>query len=344
MQTPAEVASSQAQPPSEALQLERAPSRIKSRANIPRLLLTYALSAAALLYCLRQIDWSTFLLQLTSINYPLFGGFMTIFTVMMLWADAFAIASVYRRTLGPTSVRDMAVLRGASYLPSLLNYHLGQAMFTWYISRSYRAPVWQVAGTTLLNYCATLGSLVVLAAGAWALSADPKPWLSHALLLLASLAALYLLAISFAQSWLVRWEATRVLTEAGLKGHLWALVTRLPHIAVLFTGSWIPFFFFDVPIPLTDALVFIPILLLVGALPLTPQGVGTREIVALQLLSSHAPGTTEEGAAKITACCLCWAVALTLVEAALSLIASPMVAKIASPSRHAIEPVPSAPH
>jgi hypothetical protein len=105
-----------------------------------------------------------------------------------------------------------------------------------------------------------------------------------------------------------------VLFEAGVAGNLRALLFRLPHIVVLFLGMWVPFSLFGVHIPLSSALVCIPPLLLVGALPLTPQGVGTRDALALQLLSPFAPHDEAGGRAAVAAATLSWAVGLTLVH------------------------------
>jgi hypothetical protein len=43
-------------------------------------------------------------------------------------------------------------VRAASYLPSILNHHLGQAWLTYFLSRVYGAPIWRVAGATLIVY------------------------------------------------------------------------------------------------------------------------------------------------------------------------------------------------
>jgi bifunctional ADP-heptose synthase (sugar kinase/adenylyltransferase) len=58
--------------------------------------------------------------------------------------------------------------------------------------------------------------------------------------------------------------------------------------------------------------------MLVIALPITPQGIGTRDVVALELLSRFAVGTPQEKTATLAAATLSWAGALTLVQATFS--------------------------
>jgi hypothetical protein len=58
------------------------------------------------------------------------------------------------------------------------------------------------------------------------------------------------------------------------------MVVRIPHVIVIFVGTWLPFWFFGVEIPLSAALTYIPILLVALTLPITPQGFGTRDVLA----------------------------------------------------------------
>ena len=67
---------------------------------------------------------------------------------------------------------------------------------------------------------------------------------------------------------------------------------RVPHFAVLFLGTWLPFFFFGVDVPFTQALVYVPIVMVAVTLPITPQGVGTRDVVAAWAFARFAQGDT----------------------------------------------------
>jgi hypothetical protein len=108
------------------------------------------------------------------------------------------------------------------------------------------------------------------------------------------------------------------LFELGLGGHLGAALIRLPHVFVQFIGAWVPFFFFGVDIPLSDALALMPALMFVVTLPVSPQGLGTRDALALALLSGYAPGTPAERASTLAATTLSWMCALTVIQLALS--------------------------
>jgi len=259
---------------------------------------------------LLRLDIGLFVQQLGHANYPGLFVFATTITFLLLTADTFATVGIYRRTVCPISFRQLFVLRAASYLPSLLNHHVGQAWLTYFLSKVYRAPLWRVAGATLLTYATTLGCLLLFGVLAVPFNSERIRWLVPLLVALTGLALLYLGAIAAKPRFMHAWAATAPLVEVGVRGHLIAFVYRIPHMIVLFAGSWLVFWFFGIGIP--------PLLMLVAGLPVTPQGVGTRDLLAVQLFSQYAAGTPEARRAAIVAATLSWACALTLVQLVIS--------------------------
>ena len=82
----------------------------------------------------------------------------------------------------------------------------------------------------------------------------------------------------------------------------------------------LPFRMFGIAVPLGDALVLIPPLLVVVALPITPQGFGSREVFAIQLFASYAAGEAAQRNATIAAATLSLlTVMVDLVQIPLSL-------------------------
>jgi hypothetical protein len=111
------------------------------------------------------------------------------------------------------------------------------------------------------------------------------------------------------------------LFEVGVLGHLQAFALRMPHMAVLFIGSWLPFHFFGVDIPPGAAFAYVPVLMVVAALPITPQGVGTRDWFSKHFFASYAHGSTiAEQEAAVIAATLTWVVAISLFQIVFSLI------------------------
>ena len=283
-----------------------------------RRLLPFATALALLAFVLFRLDFAAFWRAVSSTHYVLFFLFTIAFNLALLAADVLATMHVYQRLVCPVRYAELFVIRAASYLPSLVNHHVGQAWLTYFMSKIYKAPLWRVAGATLLVYATTFGCVFLIGAASLPFNHGRVSWLAPTSLAIGLAGLAYMALIALKPKIMRARQATQVLVESGVRGHLLALVYRVPHVVVLFIGTWVPFAFFGVQIPLTDALAYIPVVMLVTALPITPQGVGTRDLIALQLVASYAPGAPEEQAAAIAATTLSWACALTLVQAGFS--------------------------
>lgn len=283
-----------------------------------RKVLPFFVGAALVGYVLLRLDFAAFGRAIASTNYVAYLLFTAAFVAVLLVTDGWATARVYRRLVAPVRTQDFIVIRGASYLLSLINHHVGQGWLTYFVSRVYRAPLWRVAGATLFVYVTTFGCLFVLVALALPSNHGRLPWLLPTVGLLALAAAVYGAVIGTHVSALRRRQILAPLFEAGIAGHVSALFQRMPHVFVQFLGTWIPLRFFGVNVPFTDALALVPVIMLVQTLPITPQGIGTRDVIAIELLAGYAEGAPGQGAAAIAAATLTWACSLTLVQLLIS--------------------------
>lgn len=265
-----------------------------------------------------RLDFGAFWAAIREINAFAYASFIVGFNFCLLLADAFGTRHVYASSVAPVRYRDLLVLRVASYLPSMLNHHLGQAWLTYFISRMYRVSAWSVAGATLLVYVTVFGDLYLVACCSLLFQKSSAPWLAPTLLGLTAVAIVYAGVILWPPSWLRRWPTMTPLIQAGFKGHLVSLLFRLPHTAILLCGMWMAFGFFGIRIPFADSLVVIPPLMMVSALPITPQGMGTRELVALELITPFAVGAPEERAARVVAASVVFVVSLTILQIGIS--------------------------
>jgi hypothetical protein len=282
-----------------------------------RRVLPFALAFLLLGLVLRRIDLHAFARNIATVNAPAFIGFAFGFVLVLLTADTFASVIVYRRTVAPIGFGEFWILRGASYLPALLNHHVGQAFLTYYIARGHGVPLARMAGGTLLVYVSWMGLLA--GTGCLALVMAGQPLFMPAVIVVAGLA--YLAVIAVRPRVLAGNKLLAPLFEAGLAGHLVALAARVPHLMVMFLGTWVPFLFFGVDIPFGPALAYVPILMVGVTLPITPQGLGTRDLLAVTFFERFAHGVThEERLAAIAAATTSWLVAFTLVEGLFGLV------------------------
>ncbi|MFO0760344.1 MAG: lysylphosphatidylglycerol synthase domain-containing protein [Byssovorax sp.] len=262
------------------------------RGPLWRRALPFVITAILLGAVLARIDFPAFFRCLASISPLRYLGAVTLFILALLTADTFGTTAVYRRSVAPVRFREIWLLRGASYLPSILNHHVGQAFLTYFLARRYEVPLARVAGATLLVYFSWMAWIAVLGVSALALNDQPIAWMIA--FVVAAIAYLAIIAQKPA-----RLAATRLfgpLFEAGVGGHLAALAARLPHVIVAFLGTWGSFLAFGIDIPIRAALAYVPLIMVAVSLPITPQGFGTRDMLAVVFFERFAPGARRRSA------------------------------------------------
>jgi hypothetical protein len=281
-----------------------------------RRLLPWILAIIIVAFVLWRTDIKEIGRHLQTINVGVYALFIITFSAINLAADTFATWKAYQVIAPEVRYPVLVAVRGASYLPTVINYHVGQAYLTYLMSKRYGVPIAVVTGGTLLSYATFLGNLVGLSAVSIPF-ADPKTasWVPRAILPVVVMGLLYLVVLKIKPEFFVKRKLLAPLFRVGVAGHIKQMIWRLPHVLVLAGGLWIAYGFFKVQIPLVAAMGTIPIVLLVSALPLTPQGMGTRELVAIGLLTPYvAANVTGDRSAPIVAAGTAWVVGCTLAQ------------------------------
>ena len=298
------------------------PSMARPKLSPLRSALPFLVAGFLLWLLARKLDFDAFFETLAKVDPFALLGFAMLWQTVLLAADAFGNFVAYRRTMPQASYIDFYLFRGASYLPGMINHHLGQAYMTYLQARLLKIPLARMAGTTLVSYATWMGCLVGCMTIAVPFTDLPLGFVPVVLLC----GGLYLLVVSRPPRFLRGVTLLKPLFEAGLGGHLRALVGRLPHLAVLVLGTWISFRLFGIRIPLGTALVYLPILLVVVTLPITPQGFGAREAASATFFAAYAPGATEpERIGSLAAASTGWAVSITLAAILLGVVCSRFV-------------------
>ena len=255
-----------------------------------RRVLPFVVATALLVWVFSTIDWGQFVAAIERTNILGYAAFGIVFGVVLLLADAFATASVYRATIAEVITKEIFVVRGASYLPTMVNYHLGIAWMTWFMAKVKGASLWRMSG----RHADRLRHHLRRALRARRGRRDPRRRpragarpdhhrdrrrggrLPRRARVEAELPH--------------RAQAALAALRDRRDGPARALLPTAPHVAVLFVGTWVPFEFFGVHIPVAEAFALIPVLMFVLAFPIAPQGFGTRDAVP----SSCSPRTTTE--------------------------------------------------
>jgi len=232
-------------------------------------------------------------------------------TLAVFVADTFASARTFSWFAAPLSFREALHIRGASYLLSVINYAAGQGAFVYFLHRKRRIPVLRSSATIVLVMGVNVLLLLTFASIGLLLARDIPPGLAETLRVTRLLTLVGWLGFSayIAVLWLrparlTRMKVLSVIFDAGLAGHLRALGVRIPHIGLLLCFAHLYLSAFGVDVPLRQALAFLPLALLVTALPLPAQGFGAPQLVMLAIFQSYAPGTGDEQSATVLAASL----------------------------------------
>jgi len=229
-------------------------------------------------------------------------GVYTIFQVLLvLWADAYATSISLAITGFRQQFSRIFLVRGATYVLGILNYGLGQGAFGFFLQRSGVAAI-RAAGTMLFLMVINLGVLLFVASFGLLAIGYPRtthlglPFLGYGLLVGM---VLYLAIIGLRPRFLQNYQLLAPVLEAGLRGHLRAAGGRLPHILVLVLTFWGALRLWGIPVPLTQGVAMVPIVLLIGALPIAPAGLGTTQGALVFLFSQYVPIPNSEVRAAV---------------------------------------------
>jgi hypothetical protein len=215
----------------------------------------------------------------------------------LLLADSIALYIALRAALRvPLRFTDVLLVRGASWLLALVNYGAGQGGIVWFLHRRHGVPVARATGAVLLATGAFLLAVVAAVAGGLALEAIPEArdlgWL---LVLVAIGFPIYLLIIKLRPAFLVRNSLFEPLFAAGITGTIGATLARSLHLGVLIAAHALAYRQFGIEIPVRAALVVLPLIFLVAALPIGVAGLGAPQATAVVLLSRYVSGPDARG-------------------------------------------------
>jgi len=262
-----------------------------------RTALPYVVGAAALLWvalstpmgeigrAFEHVSWW----RVLAIAVPFIGA--------LLVADAFALWVGLRVSLRVRPpFKDVVLVRGASYLLALVNYSAGQGGIVWFLHRRDGVPLARATGAVLLTTGAFLLAVVGAVAAGLALEAVPQARSLHWLLWLVAAGLPVYLGIIFARPrWLTRYSLLQPLFDAGVLGTLAATAGRVVHLAVLVVAHAMVYRLFGIDLPVRAALVLLPIIFLVQALPIAPAGLGTTQAAAVALLAPYVASPDAQG-------------------------------------------------
>ena len=276
-------------------------------------LLAWAVTISLLVYVFHSISFSEIATALHSAA-PWTIPVLSILILGVYLGDSFAIWKTFGWFVTRLSIREVLIVRGATYLLAFLNYTVGQGAIVYFVKRSRGIPILRSTAAVLM----VMGINILLLLLLTTLGLFINPNLPAALRTVVYGAygalAVYITLLVIRPRWLTTRPIFDVLFAAGLVGHLKALAVRVPHIGILMLFSYSSLHAFGVKVPATQALLCLPIVYFISALPIAIMGLGTSQIALVYFFASYVPGATPDAAkaAVVTASLVAQAIAVVI--------------------------------
>jgi len=211
-----------------------------------------------------------------------------VFIGLWLMLDAFALTALLPGEAQRTRASKVAWMRAATYPLFALNFHLASAAFAASLARELRVPMAKTAGTMLAYYVVDLLALSGLALlGSLALGIEGL-YVRGPLAGLVVFALAILFSTRIARDWLRRQQAFAVLSEVPPERLLRAFGLRAALHASFAAFVALASRSFDIDIPWSAALAHTPLVLAVGALPISIGGLGTAQAALVFFFGAYA--------------------------------------------------------
>jgi len=269
-------------------------------------ILPWAVTLVLLFYVFRMISFRDMGKALVQAPYWTVPAFIVLVLGVYL-GDCFAIWKTFGWFVARLSFREVLVVRGATYLLALVNYTVGQGAIVYFVNRSRGIPLLRGTAAVLLIMGTNILLLLIFASIGLAVSPDMPAGLRKIVFGAYAALAVYSVLLVLKPRWLTSRPIFDVLFAAGIAGHLRTVLVRIPHLGILMVFTYTSLRAFGVEVPVSHAILYLPMIYFIGVLPIAVMGLGTTQFMMILLLSRYVPGAAHDpakAAAAITAASL----------------------------------------
>jgi hypothetical protein len=256
--------------------------------------LSWLLTAVVFALLLRRVPLPRLIGALQDADLPRFAALMIPNTLFYFFWDTLVLATALRWFHAPVPYRELLPVRAASYVVAAFNSHLGRGALAAFLSYRLGAPFLELGSTVLflllaeylhLVAWATLGILLFASRETRDLLFLP-PLVAAAWLLL----VLYMRAPAAGRLFAPRgFSLFRSFRLAPPQRYVQLMLLRAPMFLVSLVLHWQAAPAFGVALPFGPLMIFLPVIFMLAALPISVAHLGTTQAAWLLFFSRYAP-------------------------------------------------------
>jgi hypothetical protein len=255
----------------------------------------FFIAGGIITYLFVHIDMRKFLAALLGADISLYIPWLIVFIVITFLLDTQNLSLVLKNFRHPIAFRSALNIRGGTYLLMTIDHTLGMGALVYYLKHELAIPVMRSTGVMLFFNTITQLTLAIMAIIGLVL-VHPSSWpLKYFFILSIGFVGLVFLFVAAVKrlpyrgygSKIKGLSLVKVFHEASWRSYcsliLWRGVYYLVFIGFFYIA--VRAFHMDIPLPILTA--YVPIILLVISMPITPCGFGTAQAAMIYLLGDY---------------------------------------------------------
>ncbi|HEY3122031.1 MAG TPA: hypothetical protein VGL15_15505 [Vicinamibacteria bacterium] len=259
--------------------------------------LSWLTTAVVFVFIFRHVPVARLLSALEQADLGRFFALMVPNTVFYFCWDTLVLAVAIRWFHAPVPYRDLLPVRAASYVVAAFNTNLGRGALAAYLSYRLAAPFLELGSTVLFLLLTEYLHLVAWATIGIVAFASPETrellWVPPVVAAAWLLLVVYMRAPGRGSGGALlaprRWSLLRSFRLAPARRYLQLVLLRSPMFFVSLCLHYLAAPAFGVSIPFGQMMIFLPVIFMLAALPVSVAHLGTTQAAWLVFFGRYAP-------------------------------------------------------
>jgi len=263
--------------------------KLPNRINFFKKVLPWILGLGILGYLFYIVDTVRFMEALVHADIFMYVPFLVIFIIISYFIDAQNFYEMLKKFGHRISYSDMLGIRGVSYLLMVINFSLGLGGVAYYLKREHHISIPRAASLMLFYTLVTKYSIYFMTIAGCLMVPVMDRVLERVFILCLIIFAVntaVVMAIRYMPEWgiLKKFKKSEILSiyfDTSISNFLTMVMWR-----ILYYSTFVLFFYvgvraFNMQIPLIILTAYVPVILFIISLPITPFGMGTVQAAML---------------------------------------------------------------